>query len=73
MFLSILSSLNSFKITPYVFIIHYKHFHINKLKIVALVQILTQKHEKINIDFMSCGSCWSECTHDKNNEELSVT
>ncbi len=63
MLLNILSSLNSFKIIPYVFIIHYKHFHINKLKIIALVQILTQKHGKINTNFMSSGSCWCECTH----------
>jgi hypothetical protein len=22
---------------------------------------------------MSCGSCWCECTHEKNNEEFFVT
>lgn len=45
----------------------------NFFKTCTLVQILTQKHEKLNTNFMSCGSYWCECTHEKSNEEFFVT
>jgi len=63
MFLNISFSLNSFQITPHVSIIYLKHYDVKKLKTCDISTILTQKHEKVNINYVSCYSYYCGWTH----------
>jgi len=55
--LNILFSLNSLQIIPRVSIIYLKHCYVNTLKtFTTLIQVLTLKHEKPNIDYTFIGS-----------------
>jgi hypothetical protein len=45
MFLSILSSLDSFKIMSHVFVIYGQHIHVKKLTIFIIKLFKTQKHK----------------------------